>query len=91
MSAKHKMKKAAAGFLILLFILILIHGAYSENQTVPATEYKYVGNVKTKKYHKLTCKSAKKMKPKNCIYFKSKEEAEKQGYAPCKVCKPGES
>jgi methylphosphotriester-DNA--protein-cysteine methyltransferase len=82
------MKKAVAIFLILLFILIIIHSANSENQTTPATEYKYIGNVKTKKYHRLTCKSAKKIKPKNCINFKSKEEAEKQGYVPCKICKP---
>ncbi|HEX7400547.1 MAG TPA: Ada metal-binding domain-containing protein [candidate division Zixibacteria bacterium] len=88
MSEKHKTRKAVAGFLILLFILILIQSAYSENQTAPATEYKYIGNVKTKKYHKLDCRSAKKIKTKNCIYFKSKEEAEKQGYVPCKICKP---
>jgi hypothetical protein len=82
------MKENIAGLLILLFILILVHGAYSENQTTPATEYKYIGNIKSKKYHKLNCKSAKKIKPKNCICFKSKEEVKKQGYVPCKICKP---
>ncbi len=82
------MKKILLLFLILLFVLLLFHGSYSENQTTPTTEYKYIGNIKSKKFHKLNCRSVKKLKSKNYIYFKDKEEAEKQGYVPCKVCKP---
>lgn len=82
------MKKTLAIFLILLFVLLLFSGADSQNQATPTVEYKYVGNISSKKYHKLSCKTAKKIKPKNRKYFKTKEEAEKLGYVPCKVCKP---
>lgn len=82
------MKKTILTLLILFIVLLLFNGVYSENQIAPANEYKYVGNIKSKKYHKLNCRSAKKLKSKNRIYFKDKAEAEKQGYTPCKVCEP---
>jgi len=82
------MKKNIAILLILSFVIILFHGSYSQDQTAPAKEYKYIGNIKSKKFHQLNCRSVRKLKTKNRIYFRSKEEAEKQGYTPCKVCKP---
>jgi len=61
-------------------------------KTVVATEtpkeYKYIGSVKSKKYHYLTCKWAQKISPANRVYFKSAKEAREAGYVPCKVCKP---
>ena len=61
-------------------------------KTVVATEtpkeYKYVGSVKSKKYHYLTCKWAQKISPANRVYFKSAKEAREAGYVPCKICKP---
>lgn len=40
----------------------------------------------SKKYHRLGCRYASKIKPENRIYFESVEDATKQGYLPCKVC-----
>jgi micrococcal nuclease len=49
----------------------------------------YVGSVKSDKYHLPSCRYVKDIKEKgNAIYFDTKEDAEKQGYVPCKVCKP---
>jgi hypothetical protein len=49
---------------------------------------KFMGSVTSKKYHRPDCRYALKIKPENCIYFQSIEDAERQGYLPCKVCNP---
>jgi hypothetical protein len=49
---------------------------------------KFMGSVTSKKYHRLDCRYALKIKPENCIYFQSIEDADGQGYLPCKVCNP---
>lgn len=46
----------------------------------------YIGNRNTKKFHKPDCRSLPA--PQNRVYFKSRDEAIKAGYMPCKVCKP---
>jgi hypothetical protein len=46
----------------------------------------YVGHKERKKYHLLTCSYGKSIHPDNVIYFRSKEEADGAGYAPCKIC-----
>ncbi len=51
-------------------------------------EGKFVGSITSKKYHRLDCRYALKIKPDNRVYFQSREEAERQGYLPCKVCSP---
>jgi hypothetical protein len=51
-------------------------------------EGKFMGSITSKKYHRLDCRYALKIKPENCIYFQSNEDAEGQGYLPCKVCNP---
>lgn len=48
----------------------------------------YVGNKSSRKFHKLDCPWAKRISERNRVYFKTKEEAIKQGYIPCSVCKP---
>ena len=47
-----------------------------------------VGNQETKTCHRADCRMAAKMKADKKVSFTSKAEAEKQGYKPCKVCKP---
>ncbi len=49
---------------------------------------KYVGNKSTKKFHRLNCPWGRKISAHNNVYFKTREEAVKQGYIPCKVCNP---
>ncbi len=51
-------------------------------------EYAYVASVNSKVFHKPNCKWAKKIKEKNLVGFKSREDAVNSGKRPCKVCKP---
>lgn len=48
----------------------------------------FVGSKSSKKYHLPGCRFAQKIKPENKITFLSVEEAESQGYLPCKSCHP---
>ena len=69
-------------------------GKYSlpASVTIDLTEEKksiqYVGAKTTKKFHKLTCGYADKIKSSNKVYFYTREEALSQGYTPCGTCKP---
>jgi len=49
---------------------------------------KFVVSKKSNVFHRLNCKWAKKIKPGNRIYYKTRQEAIKAGKRPCKVCKP---
>ena len=49
---------------------------------------KFVGSVKSDKYHYPSCQWAKRISPDNEIWFSSATEAKTKGYVPCKVCKP---
>ena len=49
---------------------------------------KFMGSITSKKYHRLDCRYAVKIKPENRIYFQSIEDAKGQGYLPCKSCNP---
>ncbi len=49
---------------------------------------KFMGSITSKKYHRLDCRYAIKIKPENCIYFQGIEDAEGQSYLPCKICNP---
>lgn len=49
---------------------------------------KFIGNKSSRKFHKPECRYAQKIKPKNKILFTSPDDAKKQGYIPCKICKP---
>lgn len=51
-------------------------------------EGKYVGSIDSDKFHNPNCRWAKKIKQENEIWFDTIEEAKKQGYKPCGVCKP---
>lgn len=49
-------------------------------------EIRCAGNRKLKIYGTLKCSSGKRMKTENRVFFKSKEEAAKEGYRPCGHC-----
>lgn len=70
------MKRKVAVLLIVLLIIPAL--ALAE----------YVGSSDRKIYHLPSCKWAKKIKSQSLVKFKTKQEAEKAGYRPCKVCKP---
>ena len=44
------------------------------------------GYIKRKIYGTLTCKSGKRMKPENQVFFKDEQEALHEGYRPCGHC-----
>ena len=48
----------------------------------------YVGNKNSLIFHINTCSSVKNMKEENKVSFLLKEDAVKNGYTPCKKCKP---
>ena len=50
----------------------------------------YIGNKKTLKLHKRDCSSVSTMSDNNKVGFDSPEEAFRQGYEPCSVCRPGQ-
>jgi len=60
----------------------------NENSQVTGEPEYYIGNKNSKIFHRPDCEWAKKIAPQNKVIFKSKEEAIKAGYRPCKVCKP---
>jgi len=56
-------------------------------RSVQPVEQYYASKV-SMKYHRPDCEWARKIPPANLVIFASKQEAEAQGYKPCKVCKP---
>ena len=48
----------------------------------------YVGNIKSKKFHLSTCSSVQDIQQSNRITFATRAAAVKQGYSPCKACRP---
>lgn len=58
----------------------------TEESTEPVTEYQYIGNLNSKKFHYSHCSSIPNEE--NRIYFTSKAEAEEKGYTACGICKP---
>jgi methylphosphotriester-DNA--protein-cysteine methyltransferase len=70
--------------LFAIFILVLFVGA----SLAFAADYKYVGSVKSNKYHYPNCPRALQIKSENLVTFMSAKEALEGGYVPCKVCKP---
>ncbi len=50
------------------------------------TDYEYIGNKSSKKFHRLNCSGLPKEK--NKVFFKSREDAVYDGYTPCETCKP---
>lgn len=61
----------------------------TENGDVATSEYRYVLNTNSKKFHYPTCSSVKRMKKANTAYSdKSRDALIDMGYSPCGNCKP---
>jgi len=52
------------------------------------TEASYIGNKRTSSLHRPSCKLVDKISDKNRIIFRSRFDAIKVGYSPCRICKP---
>ena len=53
-------------------------------------DIRYGGNAKLKIYGTLNCKSGKRMKRENRVFFGSVGEARERGYRPCGNCLKGD-
>jgi methylphosphotriester-DNA--protein-cysteine methyltransferase len=57
---------------------------------IDSGEIKFGGNKKLKIYGTLSCKSGKRMKVENRVFFSSEMEAINHGYRPCGHCMKSE-
>lgn len=48
----------------------------------------YVASVHKEPFHRISCRWAQKISPKNAVYYNTREEAVQDGHRPCKVCRP---
>jgi len=48
----------------------------------------YVGNARSKKFHRPDCRWAQQIKPENLIRFKTRDAAFGAGYSACRDCRP---
>ena len=55
-------------------------------QKIKSEEIKFGGNIKLKIFGKLNCKSGKRMKVENRVFFGSTQEADNEGFRPCGHC-----
>ncbi len=56
------------------------------HQKIKQKEVVYGGNQKLKIYGTLKCRSGKRMKKQNRVFFKTIEEAKELGFRPCGHC-----
>lgn len=56
------------------------------HQRIKRKEIVYGGNLNLKIYGTLQCKSGKKMKKKNRVFFNTTEKAKELGFRPCGHC-----
>ncbi|AZF90250.1 MAG: nuclease [Phage 5P_2] len=54
----------------------------------PAGKAAYVGNRRSKVFHRPDCEWAQKIAPQNRVEFRNREEAVRARYRLCKVCRP---
>lgn len=54
----------------------------------PSVGAKYVGNARSKKFHRPDCQWVGEISSVNRVEFQSREDAVQQGYTPCKACNP---
>ena len=48
----------------------------------------YVASINKEPFHRISCRWAQKISPKNAVYYETREEAVRDGHRPCKVCSP---
>ncbi len=62
---------------------------FNGKEEIPTTQTtQYIGSRNTKKYHTEDCQYVKTISDKNKVYFSSSQEAQNEGYIPCKACNP---
>lgn len=69
--------------------MMILHIDYTGTQVrsaIKASRICYGGNSKLKIYGRLDCKSGKRLKKANRVFFSSMNEAKENGYRPCGNC-----
>lgn len=68
---------------------LAVNDSYAQNQAASEASSTYILNTSTKKFHKPSCNSAKKIKSSNYQeYSGARADLIKQGYSPCHNCNP---
>jgi len=65
------------------------HNTIDDSEVLKAVKsglIRYGGNRKQKIYGTLTCKSGKRMKRQNRVFFENRKDAINNGYRPCGTC-----
>ncbi len=65
-----------------------IKGTPCKNISESCSDDSLVGSTSSRKYHYSCCQWSKQISPENLIKFNSSQDAQDQGYVPCKVCNP---
>ncbi len=66
-------------------VYVLLSGGKLVRSAIPG---KYAGHKGYKIFGTLNCKSGMRIKKENRVFFLDLESAVKEGYRPCKLCKP---
>ncbi len=59
-----------------------------ETESEEVVKDNFVGSSSSDKFHRPECGLAKKISPKNRVWFRGAKDAESQGYKPCSLCSP---
>ncbi|MCZ8342450.1 MAG: hypothetical protein O9301_05420 [Leptospira sp.] len=59
---------------------------YEIIKVIRSKKIRYAGNFNLKIYGRLDCRSGKKMKQTNRVFFQSKKDAKELGFRPCGHC-----
>jgi methylphosphotriester-DNA--protein-cysteine methyltransferase len=70
------------------FLTVLLFSAVALFATGASSVATYVGSKNSNVYHLPSCRYVTKITKEHLITFETKDEAQKKGYRPCKVCKP---
>ena len=66
----------------------LLTGSVNAPEPRPVESTVYYASTKSSTYHLPSCKYVKAITPDHLVMFRTREQAEHEGYRPCKVCKP---
>jgi len=73
---------------IFLAAFMLAWAAGPATAAAPKAGFLYIGNSNSKIFHTNECKAAAAISSAHAVYFKTKKEAIKAGYTPCRTCRP---
>jgi uncharacterized protein YegP (UPF0339 family) len=76
------------GFLCIVIVAAFSGILLNSQQTLGTSEGRFCGSKNSNVYHYPTCTYAKRIDPKNLIWFTDECDAKSKGYRPCSICDP---